>query len=69
MFGNLFAPATSVKTKEANAVKARALKDEILRLAKGKDNGLKNTAEEKDQIVALAKDLSKLNTVGLSTHG
>ncbi len=53
--------ASNAKTSAAAAAQAATLKQELYALAKGKDNGLKATEAEKEQILAVASQLIKLN--------
>lgn len=67
VFGNLFAPAVSSASKKAeSAAKAQELKQAILRLSANKDNGVKATPAEREEVLRLAKELAKLNQA--STH-
>lgn len=58
-------------TGAAAAEKVAALKSQIYALTKNKDNGLKNTEAETQQILDLATQLGKLNQVrlmGIQAH-
>jgi len=60
-----FGAATKPKPLAGQAAKEEAarLKQELYRIAKGKDNGLKATEAETAQVLDLAERLNKLNQV------
>lgn len=58
-----------VPTGQAAKEEAARLKQELYRLCKGKDNGLKATDAETQQVLDLADRLGKLNQVGADLTG